>query len=316
MSRTGLLAATAAFGFVAASAVATSVQARTIELVGITYGSPANAYFDGMVDGITRQARSSNPNVRVSGGSANHDSARQNTQIDGFIASGAGVIILDAVDPGAVLPAIGRAHKAGIAVISVHDVNDAADASVGFDSVAAGRLSCQALARDLGGKGNVVIVNGPQKVSMVLDRVKGCKEALADAPGVTLLAADQNGKGSSAGAQGAMQAYLTRYPAIAGVFAINDQEAIGSGMAIKQANRSGIVITSVDGAPDIIAALEAPDAAIKATAAQDPHAIGKLAMQDGEMIAAGQAPTRKVVLTTPKLIDKDNLGSYAGWTGH
>ena len=52
--------------------------------------------------------------MRVSGGSADHDGARQIARIDGFIASGAGVIVLDAVDPGTVLPAIGPARKAGI----------------------------------------------------------------------------------------------------------------------------------------------------------------------------------------------------------
>ena len=42
------------------------------------------------------------------------------------------------------------------------------------------------------------------------------------------------------------------------MFAINDPQAIGSDLAAKQLNRTDIVITAVDGAPDIEAALKDP----------------------------------------------------------
>ncbi len=70
-----------------------------------------------------------------------------------------------------------------------------------------------------------------------------------------------------------MQGHLTRFPDIAGVFAINDPQAIGSDLAVKQLNRKGIVITSVDGAPDIEAALKG-DTSIVASASQDPYRDG------------------------------------------
>ena len=53
-----------------------------------------------------------------------------------------------------------------------------------------------------------------------------------------------------------MQGHLTRFPDVDAVFTINDPQAIGSDLAAKQLNRSGIVITSVDGAPDIETALK------------------------------------------------------------
>ena len=48
-----------------------------------------------------------------------------------------------------------------------------------------------------------------------------------------------------------MQGHLTRFPKIDAVFTINDPQAIGTDLAAKQLNRTGIIITSVDGAPDI-----------------------------------------------------------------
>ena len=53
-----------------------------------------------------------------------------------------------------------------------------------------------------------------------------------------------------------MQGYLTRFPSVEGVFAINDPQAIGTDLAAKQFGRHDIVITSVDGAPDIVRGAE------------------------------------------------------------
>ena len=72
----------------------------------------------------------------------------------------------------------------------------------------------------------------------------------------------------------------------------------------------------MDGAPDIVSALQAPGAVIKASASQDPYTMGKLAMQNGNLIMNGQKPAQKIILMTPKLIDKDNVKSYTGWTQH
>ena len=315
MSKSSLLAATAALGLAAASCMASPASAKTLESVGVTLGSLGNPYFVALTKGVTAEAKSINPNVRVVSTSADYDLNKQFTQIDNFIASGVNVIILNAVDPNAILPAIKRAQKAGIVVVAADVVANGADATVETDNVMAGRLSCEALAKDIGGKGNVIIENGPQ-VSAVTDRVKGCKEALAKSPDIKILSSDQDGKGSRDGGLAVMQGYLIRYPDIAGVFTINDPQAIGSELAAKQSHRSGIVITSVDGAPDIVAALQAPGAVIKASASQDPYTMGKLAMKNADEIMNGKPPAQKVILMTPKLITKANVGSYTGWTQH
>ena len=310
MSRIRLLAAVASLSL----AAAVPATAKTLESVGITLGSLGNPYFVALTKGVTAQARAVNPQVRVVSSSADYDLNKQFTQIDNFIASGVNVIILNAVDPNAILPAIKRAQKAGIVVVAADVAATGADATVETDNVTAGRISCEALVRDIGGKGNVIIQNGPQ-VSAVTDRVKGCKQALATAPDVKLLSSDQDGKGSRDGGLAVMQGYLIRYPDIAGVFTINDPQAIGSSLAAKQSHRT-TVITSVDGAPDIVSALQEAGAMIKASASQDPYTMGKLALKNAVSIMNGDKPAQPVVLMTPKLITKENLASYTGWTQH
>lgn len=158
----------------------------------------------------------------------------------------------------------------------------------------------------------MIIQNGPQ-VSAVIDRVKGCKEELAKHPEVKLLSSDQDAKGSRDGGLNVMQALLTRFSDVQGVFAINDPQAIGSDLAARQLNRTGIVITSVDGAPDIVGALKGKTQ-IQASASQDPYSMGKLAVETGRDILAGKKPESPMILMQPKLVTRDNVGEYPGWT--
>jgi ribose transport system substrate-binding protein len=160
----------------------------------------------------------------------------------------------------------------------------------------------------------VVIENGPQ-VSAVIDRVNGCKAEIAKNPGIKLLSYDQDGKGSRDGGMAVMQGFLTRFPKLDGVFAINDPQAIGSDLAAKQFNRSGIVITSVDGAPDAEVALKSPTA-LQATASQDPYAMAKEAVTIGYGLMNGKKPADVMTLLKPTLVTRDTVSTYKGWSLH
>ena len=250
--------------------------------------------------------------MKVTTTSADYDLNKQASQIDNFIASGTDLILVNAVDPNALLPAIRRAKAAGITVVAVDVTAAGADATVQTDNVKAGAIACDYMVDKIGGKGNVIIQNGPQ-VSAVTDRVKGCKEVLAKHPEVKLLSSDQDAKGSRDGGLNVMQALLTRFSDVQGVFAINDPQAIGSDLAARQLNRTGIVITSVDGAPDIVTALKGKTQ-IQASASQDPYTMGKLAVETGRDIMAGKKPENPMILMQPRLVTRDNVGEYPGWT--
>lgn len=307
MSGTALLA-----GLLAVRAPA---SAKDLTAIGVTMGSLGNPYFVALTKGIKAEANAGGGSkVSVTAVSADYDLNKQFTQIDNFIAAGVQMIVLNAVDPNAILPAIKRAQAAGIVVVAADVAATGADATVETDNTLAGTLSCDFLAKKLGGKGNVVIQNGPQ-VSSVIDRVKGCKAALAKSPDIKILSSDQDGKGSRDGGLQVMQGALIRYPDLNGVFTINDPQAIGSDLAAKQQNRTGLVITSVDGAPDIVQAIKT-HGMIAASASQDPYGMGRLATKVGMAILAGHPPADKITLMTPKLIDADNVDSYVGWTDH
>lgn len=285
---------------------------KQLKSIGITVGSLGNPYFVTIVKGAEAKAKQINPAATVTAVSADYDMSKQFTQIDNFIAAHVDMILLNAADPKAIEPAVKKARAAGIVVVAVDVVAAGADATVQTNNVQAGELSCGFIAKKLNGKGDVVIENGPP-VSAVLDRVKGCKSVFAKNPGIKILSDDQDAKGSREGGMAAMQGYLTRFPKVDAVFAINDPQAVGSDLAAKQLHRKDFIITSVDGAPDIETALKS-DTLVQASASQDPWAMAQNAVTIGYDIMNGKKPANPVMLMPSTLVTRDNVASYKGWT--
>jgi len=306
-----ILFAGAAMALVLSSAPS---PAKELKSIGISLGSLGNPFFVALSKGAEFEARKTNPNVKVTTVGFEYDLGKQVTQIDNFIAAGVDLILLKPGDPKAIGPAIKKAQAAGIIVVAVDTAAEGADATVTTNNVQAGEIACQYVADKLGGKGDVIIENGPQ-VSAVIDRVVGCKNVFAKYPGLKILSNDQDGKGSREGGLTVTQGYLTRFSKIDAIFAINDPQAIGTDLAARQQQRSGIIISSVDGAPDIEAALKDPASPqIQASASQDPFFMARRAVQVGVGILDGQKPASTVELLPSKLVTRENIAEYKGWT--
>jgi len=289
-------------------------SAKELKSIGVSLGSLGNPFFVALSKGAEFEAKKTNPNVKITAVGFEYDLGKQVTQIDNFIAAGVDMILLNPGDPKAIGPAIKKAQAAGILVVAVDTAAEGADATVTTNNVQAGEISCQYIVDKLGGKGDVIIENGPQ-VSAVIDRVTGCKSVFAKAPGIKVLSSDQDAKGSREGGLTVTQGYLTRFPKIDAIFAINDPQAIGTDLAARQQQRTGIIITAVDGAPDIESALKDPASQqIQASASQDPFFMARRAVQIGVGLLNGQKPASTVELLPSKLITRDNVGEYKGWT--
>jgi ribose transport system substrate-binding protein len=291
--------------------LALPVQAKELKSIGISLASLGNPFFVALAEGAKAQAERINPKVKVTALGFDYDLNKQFNQIDNFIASNVDLILLNPGDPNAVAPAIKRAQAAGIVVVAVDTAAKGADITVMTDNSQAGEISCQYIVDKLSGKGDVIIENGPQ-VSSVIERVAGCKKAFGAAPGIKILASDQDAKGSRDGGLTVMQGYLTRFSKVDAVFTINDPQAIGSDLAAKQLHRDNIIITSVDGAPDIESALKA-DTLIQASASQNPYAMAELGVRLGNDLLNGKKPEQAVILIPSKLVTRENVGEYKGW---
>lgn len=302
-----------ALGIAIVAGLGSPALAKDLTSVGISVGSLGNPFFVATIKGIEDKAKGINRNVKVTAVSSDYDLNKQFTQVDNFIASGVNVLMINAVDPVAIEPSVKRAQAAGMVVAAFDVAASGADVTVMTDNVKAGEIACQYIVDHLKGKGDVLIINGPQ-VSSVVDRVKGCKAVFEKNPGIKVLSDNQDAKGSRDGGFAVTQSLLTRFPKVDAIFAINDPTAIGANLAAKQLNRSEFIITSVDGAPDIEAELKSGNSLVKASASQDPYLMAGQSLEYAAGILNGKKPEKTVFLLEPKLITSENVGEYKGWT--
>ena len=301
-----------ALSLAAAAVIAAPAYAKDIKNVGISVGLLGNPFFVATIKGIEAKAKELTPGAKITSVSADYDLNKQFTQMDNFMAAGTDIVMINAVDPKAIEPSVKRAQAAGVIVAAFDVAAAGADVTVMTDNIKAGELACQYIADHLKGKGEVLIVNGPQ-VSSIVDRVTGCKQVFSKYPDIKVLSDNQDAKGSREGGFAVGQSLLTRFPKVDAVFAINDPTAIGINLAAKQLNRNEFIITAVDGAPDIETELKSGNSLIKASASQDPYIMAAQSYELAVGIANGKKPEKNVVLLEPKLITADNIKDYKGW---
>lgn len=280
-----------------------------VEMVGLMLQDISNPFFAVMQDSMQQAAEQDGFQVNVQDG--RQDLGQQNDQVDALIQQGADLILLNAVDSAGIASAVARAQAAGIPVVAVDVDAEGANAAVTTDNVEAGRQSCQALVDEIGGTGNILIIEGTP-TSAPQDRVKGCEEVLAANPGVEVVGRQAGKNDRDSGLQLATD-MLTANQDVRGIFAINDPEALGADLAVQQAGRTGVVITGVDGSPEAVKALQDPNSNFFATPAQDPGGMVLEALEVGRGLVAGNPPAERITLLAPELVTRDTVGSYEGW---
>ena len=304
-----------AFLLLSLLAAVAAPAAQPLRSVAITVGDLGNPFFVQIAKGAEAKARElGGAGVKVTAVSSGYDLNQQTNQMEDFIAAKVDLIVLNAADTKGIAPAVRKARAAGIVVVAVDVAAEGGvNATVMSDNVQAGRLAAEFLVRRLGGKGEVVIVNGPP-VSAVADRVAGAEAVFKANPGIRVLSRDQNAGGNRQGGMNVMTDLLTAHPKVGAVFAINDPSGLGAALALRQARRDDVVVAAVDGAPDAEKALQDARSAFAATAAQDPFTMAGKAVEVGFGILQGRPAPEGRVLVPVSLITRDNIAGYRGWT--
>lgn len=290
--------------------------AKPLKAVGVTVGDLGNPFFVQVAKGAEAKARElGGAGVKFSAVSANYDLNLQTNQIEDFIAAKVDLILLGAADTKGIAPAVRKARAAGVVVVAVDVAAEGGvAATVMSDNVQAGRLAAEFVVQRLGGKGRVVIINGPP-VSAVIDRVAGAEAVFRQHAGIRVMSRDQNAGGNRMGGMNVMTDLLTANPELDAVFAINDPTGLGAALAIRQARREKIFVVGVDGAPDAEKALRDSRSVFLATAAQDPFAMAARAVEVGLGVLRGEKPASDPLLVPVTLVTRENVAGYKGWTG-
>ncbi len=273
--------------------------------VGVSFQEMNNEYFVVMNEALQEAVDSIGGELYVT--DAAHDVVKQFNDIEDLVSRDIDILILNPTDTEGVRNAVEYAKEAGVVVVSV-DAQAAGplDAFVGSKNYDAGVLSCKALAEEIDGKGDVAILDGIPVVP-ILERVRGCKDALAEYADIKLVDT-QNGKQDRTIAMGVTENMLQSNPNLKGIFSVNDGGAMGVLAAI-EASGKDITLTSVDGSPEAIDAI-LEGTAFKATAAQYPRDQVRI----GFGIALAKywgATVPEVIPVDVKLIDASNAKGFS-----
>ena len=117
-----------------------SAQQTPLTSVATSLGSLGNPFFVRMSQGVSDQAKKlGGASVSVVADSADYDIGKQTAQIDNYIAKKAQILVLNAVDPKGMVPAVRRAKAAGMIVIGADvGVDEGADAIITSGGVSVG----------------------------------------------------------------------------------------------------------------------------------------------------------------------------------
>ncbi|OHD72556.1 MAG: hypothetical protein A2V99_16675 [Spirochaetes bacterium RBG_16_67_19] len=134
-------------------------------------------------------------------------------------------------------------------------------AHVAFDGISAGEFAANVLFKKMGGKGKVVAIKGMLANSIAIDRYKGLENILAKNPGIKLVASD-TAEWDRTKAFEKMKSFLVANPDVGGVWAANDNMALGALEALRAADLAGkVLVTGCDGISEMLDAIAAGEAA-------------------------------------------------------
>jgi len=241
---------------------------RTIGVALLTRG---HIFYKDLEEGFRTQAQEDHFALVVT--SAEFDLGKQIGQIEDFVARKVDAIIVCPVDSKGIGPGVRKANAAGIPVFTadIAAQEGSVVCHIASDNVAGGRLAGEYMAKALGGKGKIAIINNPVATS-VLDRVQGFREAIARYPGIAVVA-DVSGEAVRDKSLQATTDVLQGNPHLDGIFGINDASALGALDAVQQFKRTGITIVGYDATGPAADAIT-HGTALKADVIQYPKKIG------------------------------------------
>lgn len=273
--------------------------------IGISFQELDNPYFVAMQEAFEEAGRSLGAELFVT--DARHNVTKQIADVEDLVQKGIDILLLNPTDSAGIESAVRTAKQAGVIVVAVDaQAQGPLDSFVGSRNYDAGLLAGEELARVLGGKGDVAILDGIAVVP-ILERVRGFKDAIAKHPEMHIVAT-QNGRQERTTAIAATENMLQAHPGLRGLFSVNDGGAVGALTAI-EASKRDIALVSVDGLAEVVSAI-LKGGPFKATVAQFPRDQVRIAL--GLALAAkwGARIPREVPIDV-KLLTPANARGFA-----
>jgi ribose transport system substrate-binding protein len=253
------------------------------------------------------------------------DSTRQQEQISQLLAGDTDCLVMNILPNGDsdTAPIVEGAQEAGAYLVT--QWNKPADLDVTeydqwlshitYNGIESGKQIGDALAEAIGGSGGIIALQGILDTGAAKDRFAGLEESLAANPDVELLD-DQTANFSRAEALEVTKTLLTKHGEdVKGIWAANDDMALGALEALQQAGRTDVAVVGIDAVPDALTAIE--DGTMTATVSSDGPWQGGIGLAIGYCVATGElsvddiADEDRAWYAEQFLIEQDNVADFS-----
>ncbi len=215
-------------------------------------------------------------------------------------------VIFIPVDDVAMVDSVKKLNEAKIPVVLVSNPLPGSFVTyVGADDFEIGYREARYLFEHLGAKGKIVVIEGTPAAPTNRERVRGYQRAFAEFPGIEVLGSGI-GNYQQPDAKRVMEKFLGEHPQIDAVLSANDGMALGVLEALKQANRTSVVI-GINGILPAVKQIET--GAILASVDFNMFKIGCVATRAAVRHLKREPLPEKVILPA-EIIDKTN---YKAW---
>lgn len=263
--------------------------------IGLSVSTLNNPFFVTLSEGAEDKAKEEGKELIVV--DAGDDAAKQTSDIEDLISKNISVLIVNPVDSDAVAPAVQNAVSKGIKVISVdREVNGVdIDCSIASDNVEGAKMATEYLVSIIGKDAKVVELEGTSGSSAAIDRGAGFHKVADEQLNVV---SSQTANFNRSEGMSVMENILQSNPDVEGVFAHNDEIALG---AVEAIGSKDIVVVGFDSTDDAIAAIKKGKMA--ATVAQKPDLMGQTAIETAIKIINGES-VEKTIPVEVELVTK------------
>ncbi len=229
----------------------------------------------------------------------------QANQFDSMITQKFDGAIYIPIDSNAGAAVVDKAKGAGLPVVGSNGptTSDKLVSYVGSDDVLGGQLAAEAVIKAMGGKGNIVVLEGPVGQTGAIQRSEGIDKVLAKNPDIKVVER-KTANWSRAEAMSLMQNWLTAHPnQIQGVIGENDEMALGAVAAMKQAgvDVSKIPVAGIDGVSDAIKAVSKGEMILSIRQDAKTQAQGSLDVLLRNLVGPDYKPLSEVWTTYPEM---------------
>ena len=276
--------------------------------IGVTLLTQAHVFYQNLQKGMQAEAESLGVDLHIVAGE--WDLARQTSQVENFITQKMDAIVIAPVNSSGIVSAVEEANQAGIPVFTADIAADGGTivSHVASDNKQGGRLLGEFVAARLHDTGSVAILDQPT-VTSVQDRVAGFKEALANHPGIHIVAEPAIDRGLRDVAKQKTDNLLAGSRKIDAIFGTNDDCALGALAAVQAAGRKDILIVGYDATPEARTAIESGTALV-ADAVQDPVEIGRRTIDVVVAALKGDSVPSRVAVPV-SIVTQDSLRAHS-----